>query len=245
MLYGHQTFTKVPSGISNLEKLASTSLPSFNELLTSIPLPNEFRSRQSSVASSYDSSPQHPATISVPYSQTTPRLRMVQYSPSSISHASPNPPQQFMQPYAAYSYQTYMPAGYHSPWGGSINGAPPSQHIIATTMTSPTTLNGTTAFDNKIRSHSTSDLVMTGNGILVKDSKRKHVCKVCSRSFTTSGHLARHNRIHTGERKHVCPWPTCDTRFARQDNCMQHYKTHTNGKNKRSRTSKLSTKSFS
>ena len=63
-----------------------------------------------------------------------------------------------------------------------------------------------------------------------KDPRRKHVCKVCSRSFTTSGHLARHNRIHTGERKHECPWPTCDARFARQDNCNQHYKTHTNGK---------------
>lgn len=67
------------------------------------------------------------------------------------------------------------------------------------------------------------------------DPKRKHVCKVCTRCFTTSGHLARHNRIHTGERKHVCPWPTCSARFARQDNCMQHYKTHTNTKNKRSK----------
>lgn len=65
-----------------------------------------------------------------------------------------------------------------------------------------------------------------------KDSKRRYVCKVCARPFTTSGHLARHNRIHTGERKHQCPWPTCHARFARQDNCMQHYKTHVNGKRK-------------
>lgn len=63
--------------------------------------------------------------------------------------------------------------------------------------------------------------------------KRKHVCKTCTRVFTTSGHLARHKRIHTGERKHVCPWPSCEAKFARQDNCMQHYKTHTNGKCKR------------
>ena len=69
----------------------------------------------------------------------------------------------------------------------------------------------------------------------LRDPKRKHVCKVCSRCFTTSGHLARHNRIHTGERKHQCPWPTCSARFARQDNCMQHYKTHTNSKNKESK----------
>ncbi|KAI5960805.1 NRG1 [Candida pseudojiufengensis] len=75
----------------------------------------------------------------------------------------------------------------------------------------------------------------TSTSLSPKDPRRKHVCRVCSRSFTTSGHLARHNRIHTGERKHECPWPSCEARFARQDNCMQHYKTHTNGKNKRSR----------
>lgn len=66
-------------------------------------------------------------------------------------------------------------------------------------------------------------------------SKRKHACKTCGRSFTTLGHLARHNRTHTGERKHMCPWPQCEARFARQDNCMQHYKTHMNGKSKRNR----------
>lgn len=66
-------------------------------------------------------------------------------------------------------------------------------------------------------------------------AKRKHACKTCGRLFTTLGHLARHNRTHTGERKHMCPWPQCEARFARQDNCMQHYKTHMNGKGKRSR----------
>lgn len=66
-------------------------------------------------------------------------------------------------------------------------------------------------------------------------TKRKHACKTCGRLFTTLGHLARHNRTHTGERKHMCPWPQCEARFARQDNCMQHYKTHMNGKGKRNR----------
>lgn len=64
-------------------------------------------------------------------------------------------------------------------------------------------------------------------------NRRKHLCKTCGRSFTTLGHLARHNRTHTGERKHVCPWQDCGTRFSRQDNCVQHYKTHLSGKNKK------------
>ncbi|KAH9045445.1 hypothetical protein EDB85DRAFT_1822535, partial [Lactarius pseudohatsudake] len=55
---------------------------------------------------------------------------------------------------------------------------------------------------------------------------KKHVCHVCSKAFTTSGHLSRHARIHTGERNHKCPFPGCDTRCSRQDNLQQHYRIH-------------------
>ena len=58
------------------------------------------------------------------------------------------------------------------------------------------------------------------------EQRRKYVCKICSRGFTTSGHLARHNRIHTGEKNHQCPFEGCQQRFSRQDNCLQHYRTH-------------------
>ncbi|EPQ58768.1 hypothetical protein GLOTRDRAFT_33579 [Gloeophyllum trabeum ATCC 11539] len=51
--------------------------------------------------------------------------------------------------------------------------------------------------------------------------KKKHYCTVCGRSFTTSGHLARHSRVHTGERNHICPFPGCQTRCSRQDNLQQ------------------------
>ncbi|OZJ03379.1 hypothetical protein BZG36_04496 [Bifiguratus adelaidae] len=66
-------------------------------------------------------------------------------------------------------------------------------------------------------------------------SKRKYHCSYpgCSKSFTTSGHLARHNRIHTGEKNFTCLYPGCLSRFSRQDNMMQHYRTHITNKSRR------------
>lgn len=56
-------------------------------------------------------------------------------------------------------------------------------------------------------------------------SARKHVCH-CGKAFTTSGHLARHTRIHTGERNFKCEFKGCNATFSRRDNCLQHYRTH-------------------
>ncbi|KAG2012828.1 STE-12 alpha [Coprinopsis cinerea AmutBmut pab1-1] len=66
--------------------------------------------------------------------------------------------------------------------------------------------------------------------------KKKHVCPTCERAFTTSGHLARHTRIHTGERNHKCPFPGCETRCSRQDNLQQHYRIHLSPGSRRAAT---------
>ncbi|RUS24885.1 hypothetical protein BC938DRAFT_472944 [Jimgerdemannia flammicorona] len=70
----------------------------------------------------------------------------------------------------------------------------------------------------------------------LSSSKRKYHCGYpsCNKSFTTSGHLARHNRIHTGEKNFSCLYPGCPSRFSRQDNMMQHYRTHMSTKSRRS-----------
>ncbi|KAG8219074.1 hypothetical protein J3R82DRAFT_4832 [Butyriboletus roseoflavus] len=67
--------------------------------------------------------------------------------------------------------------------------------------------------------------------------KKKHVCSTCDRGFTTSGHLARHLRVHTGERNHKCPFPGCETRCSRQDNLQQHYRIHLSPGSRRSSSS--------
>ncbi|KAJ1916434.1 transcriptional repressor [Mycoemilia scoparia] len=73
------------------------------------------------------------------------------------------------------------------------------------------------------------------NATVTKTIKRKYKCPYagCDKAFTTSGHLARHHRIHTGEKNFACPFPGCQSRFSRQDNMMQHYRTHLSAKSRR------------
>lgn len=57
---------------------------------------------------------------------------------------------------------------------------------------------------------------------------RKHICPVpnCFKSFTRSGHLARHIRSHTSEKLFVCPVDNCGLGFTRSDALREHSRTH-------------------
>ncbi|KAI9016041.1 hypothetical protein DFJ74DRAFT_254463 [Hyaloraphidium curvatum] len=57
------------------------------------------------------------------------------------------------------------------------------------------------------------------------DEKTGAVVK-CTKTFTTSGHLARHKRLHGGEKPYKCPLDVCNSRFSRHDNMNQHYRAH-------------------
>ncbi|KAH9049083.1 hypothetical protein EDB84DRAFT_1175471 [Lactarius hengduanensis] len=101
-------------------------------------------------------------------------------------------------------YPSIPPISVHSSSSSSLRSSPPSPFL---------------ASDSKSSFSPLSNFPSSSN-------KKKHVCHVCSKAFTTSGHLSRHARIHTGERNHKCPFPGCDTRCSRQDNLQQHYRIH-------------------
>jgi hypothetical protein len=61
-----------------------------------------------------------------------------------------------------------------------------------------------------------------------KKGKKAYQCNHsgCGRIFTTSGHLSRHRRIHSGVKNYRCPLKPCSASFFRSDNMMTHFKVH-------------------
>ncbi|KAK7039825.1 hypothetical protein R3P38DRAFT_2614432, partial [Favolaschia claudopus] len=58
--------------------------------------------------------------------------------------------------------------------------------------------------------------------------KRQHICSYCDQVCSTSSHLARHRRIHSGVKEFVCDFPGCEKRSTRLDNLRSHQKVHAN-----------------
>ncbi|CAL8141529.1 unnamed protein product [Orchesella dallaii] len=54
--------------------------------------------------------------------------------------------------------------------------------------------------------------------------KRTYVCQQCDKVCKSKEALRRHNKIHTGERPHVCLW--CCARFVWKHNLKRHLKRH-------------------
>ncbi|XP_011633898.1 zinc finger and BTB domain-containing protein 14-like isoform X2 [Pogonomyrmex barbatus] len=62
---------------------------------------------------------------------------------------------------------------------------------------------------------------------LIKSERAQHKpfsCDLCTLAFTRASHLARHRRVHTGERPFACS--ICPRMFARQDKLKQHLDAH-------------------
>ncbi|KAF7298842.1 hypothetical protein MIND_00831900 [Mycena indigotica] len=61
---------------------------------------------------------------------------------------------------------------------------------------------------------------MSSSSAAPSSQPKKHHCLNCDASFSTNSHLRRHERTHTGQRNHKCPY--CEATSARQDNLNAH-----------------------
>ncbi|XP_051153562.1 zinc finger and BTB domain-containing protein 24-like isoform X1 [Leptopilina boulardi] len=78
---------------------------------------------------------------------------------------------------------------------------------------------------------------------LLRIDKKQHKpysCDLCTLAFTRASHLARHRRVHTGERPFACT--LCPRMFARQDKLKQHLDSHLQWHQKRTIKNESSTK---
>lgn len=74
------------------------------------------------------------------------------------------------------------------------------------------------------RQHSVTD---SSGSSSPSGTKKRYPCTHpgCEKTFSTSGHAARHNRIHTGTKPYRCMFPGCKATFSRQDNALAHFRT--------------------
>lgn len=59
---------------------------------------------------------------------------------------------------------------------------------------------------------------------------KAYPCSTCGRSFARRSDLARHERIHSGVRPHVCDYPNCGKRFIQRSALTVHQRVHTGEK---------------
>ena len=51
-------------------------------------------------------------------------------------------------------------------------------------------------------------------------------CPVCNKVFRRPSSLEDHLNVHSGEKPHTCPFPSCNTGFATKSNMKRHFLTH-------------------
>lgn len=145
-------------------------------------------------------------TVSMPQQQPHPNEHMVQ------SYAQ----QAVMNPVSALPPTDYAPVGAVQAASVAVTASPPKQprprankaaasSAMSAAHSSDREERGGGGKGGKKQYRCTGEWVDEKTGLLVK----------CTKTFTTSGHLARHKRLHGGEKPYKCPLDICNSRFSR------------------------------
>jgi uncharacterized Zn-finger protein len=161
-----------------------------------------------------------------------PPFNLPDFGHYSSSHHFPSSPSQSSDSDLSYHHASY-PGGSPATTSPSIPAVsprlPPLNDLISFTLPnydlpgSPSRKSSTSSgsdFSHRGSIGSVASRRGSVQSTSSKGTKRRYECATCGKTFTTSGHVARHNRIHTGEKNFQCPEPGCSQRFSRQDNCM-------------------------
>ncbi|KAL8807581.1 MAG: hypothetical protein Q9182_000565 [Xanthomendoza sp. 2 TL-2023] len=124
---------------------------------------------------------------------------------------------------------SYAPSPIHQPSQGDMQSPMP---ILVSSKDAPRTgyengyAHSPTHPDDQQHSAQSLTLGTPGGSEAVK----AFACGTCGKGFARRSDLARHERIHTGVRPHVCDHPGCDKQFIQRSALTVHARVHTGEK---------------